>query len=102
MQHIALNIINEKGGIIKASDINFAKTMLSLFDKEDYERKFPWLSTVDPYGLTVFNGLQIKHLVHDLKSLRDLSENKSEYLIEESIDFIQQSGDLQLIQFIGD
>lgn len=102
MQHVALNLINEKVVLIKSSDINFADVMFFLFKQEDYEKRFPWLSTIDPYGLTIINELQTKSLIQDLEALQIISENKLKSLIQESVNFIKESGDLEFIQFIGD
>ncbi len=102
MQHIGFNIINEQGLLIKRSDINFAEIMLLLFEQKEYAKNFPWLSTVDPYGLTIFNELQTKNLIQDLEKLQSISADTLNNLIKEAIDFIKTSSDLEFIQFIGD
>lgn len=102
MQHIALNLINEKGELVQKSEINFADILLFLFRQENFENRFPWLSTIDPYGLTIFNQLQIKNITKELEMLQIISENKLKSLIQESSNFIKRSGDLEFIKFIGD
>jgi hypothetical protein len=98
MQHITLLTIDENGNEIKRSDINFAEIMLDVFGDSEYQNKYPWLSTIDPYGLTFFNQLQIKNLVEDLKRLPDSSNGK----IKDSIDYINNLGDLEYVKLIGD
>jgi len=88
--------------VIKNSDINFADIMIFVFKQEDYQKRFSWLSAIDPYGLTMINELQKDNLIKDLETLQAFSDIKLKNLIQESINFISQIGDLEFIQFIGD
>lgn len=101
MQHIALLTIDESGNQIKRSDINFAEIMQNVFEDTDYQNKYPWLSTIDPYGLTFFNQLQVKKMVEELKKLSE-SNNNIEVTVKLLINYVESLGDLEYLKFIGD
>ena len=68
------------------------------------KKKYPWLSTLDYYGPTLFNYLQIPNLIKELEQLKNeagLPEKvKSE--IEKFITYAKQLEYGDLLRFIGD
>jgi hypothetical protein len=44
--------------------------MGGLFRIANYEDKYPWLSTINLYGDTIFNNSQIKFLIDELGKLK--------------------------------
>lgn len=72
----------------------------SLKDKN----KYPWLSTIDIYGATIFNYLQIPCLIKELEQLKHEEglHEKVKGEIEKFITYAQQIEMGNLLRFIGD
>lgn len=103
MQHIALNLVDEKGKLIERSIVNFADIMFVLFGLENYEKKFPWLSKIDPYGYTYCNIYQTPIVIKELENLK--KEKIAGNLIKEineTIEFLKKIEQGVSAQFIGD
>ena len=100
MQHIGLIITGEDGKLIDQSNINFAE-ILSYVSSLNNSIDFPWISTIDPYGMTVYNGKQIPKFVADLEKLKRISPKISK-AINETIAYTAKVKDFQLLNFIGD
>lgn len=106
MQNIGVRVEDEAGTVISSSNINFAD-ILNLFDShQDWEKqkkKYPWLTSINPYGDTVFNLLQIPYLINELDSLKKVyASDKS---IEDCITFLNQEilcENHNYLRFIGD
>lgn len=98
MAHIGIQLEDERGKIIESSAINYAEIGLTV-NKDEY----PWLATIDPYGDTTFNILQIKNVLEELEKLSKQYKEK-EAIIIEIISFINKiNQDMhQYIKFIGD
>lgn len=69
MQHIGLQLEDEDRKVIETSPSNFADSLSVLYENQDFKTQYPWLSTIDPYGDTVFNGLQIPYVISELNFL---------------------------------
>ncbi len=74
MQLIEVTRQNENGEIIDTLSLNFANILSFVFEKTSND-KFPWLWSVDPYGDTVFNEIQIQNLIKELESLLTLAND---------------------------
>ncbi len=101
MQHIQLQLEDENRKVIETSVINFADVMTAVYKNKDFKTQYPWLSTIDPYGDTVFNQLQVPYVVNELNMLANQVENNSLH-IQEIVSFIQKVGTGQFITFYGD
>jgi hypothetical protein len=100
MQHIGLRLESEGGGVIKKSEINFVDIVLYLIES-DKEKTLKLLWSVDPYGLTVINNLQIEQLVTELESLAQKApEVKNK--INEVISLAKEVKNHIYLKFIGD
>ena len=89
MQHIGIEIINEKGEIMKESELNFADIMRIVYQQPSYKEDYPFLATVDPYGYTYFNLQQLPTVVNELRKLEKKCSSKMEKeIIKKSIDFL--------------
>lgn len=102
-QRIKLIQVNERGDFLEELHSNFETIFNRLITVTNYNQDFPWLSTIDPYGDTTFNRLQIPILIDELDTLHkviimiDFSEQ-----IEQLIKYLQQVSVHQYIKFIGD
>ncbi len=89
----------EGGGLIRKIEINLAEIIKEL--PNDSKEKFPWLWSIDPYGLTMFNLYQVPHVINELEELARL--NKSlESEIKDIIEFMKQIEQHTYIRLIGD
>lgn len=103
MQHIALNLINEKNELIQRSEINFVPVMKMMWSIEDCEKNYPFLVGIDPYGHTYFNVHQAPKVIEELKNLK--KEKMFEAAIKEtddSIKFLKKVEQHTFVNFIGD
>ena len=104
MQHIGINLQNLKGDVFKTSEINFAEILKAIYEIKDFKVKFPWLVTIDPYGDTLFNQLQIPQIVNELSNLSgSLSEGLNKK-VNNLISFLKDTEISldQYIVFVGD
>lgn len=101
MQHIQLELEDEDRKVIETSAINFSDILGALYEHQDFKIQYPWLSTIDPYGNTVFNRLQIPYIIDELNVLMSKIPNK-EMSIKDTISFIEKISTHQYITFYGD
>lgn len=105
-QHIGLTIMDEQYHVLKRLDINFADILNRLpFDKEGLlsDVDFPWLSTIDPYGNTFFNHLQVPKLISDLSKCRQsLDDEIAKRALDKAVEVLKTVKSLTYIHFIGD
>lgn len=103
-QHIGIIKINERGEMLERLEINFADVVNVLEEIDSYKDKYPWIGTIDPYGDTIFNHIQIPFVIEDLKKLqKDVRELISEEdSIDKSISFLEKFHAYEYIKFIGD
>lgn len=99
-QVVEIELQNEKGETIEKSPINFVEFIYSA-DYPILSKEYPWLATIDPFGDTVFNVLQIPNLVKDLEKLSTENTEKISTL-KEVIAFIKKIDTHLYIKFIGD
>ena len=103
---MSLHLEGEQGNVIeRANNINFADIILVLQKTENYSQKYPWLSTIDPYGYTVFNVHQIPKLIKELKKLKEDIQDQNVMLdnaIDSVISFLEKVEQHLYIRFIGD
>ena len=102
-QHIGLELVDEDGELIIDSRINVASVMDALLEIESCKERYPWLTTIDEYGDTIFNRLQIPLVIRELTVL---SSEKPELgqVISGILHFLEQSfQDVhQFVKFVGD
>lgn len=102
-QNIKLEKVGENGAVIAGATINFADVFNRFSTIPDAGKKYPWMATIDPYGNTIFNRIQIPLVVNELENLR--SEFQDQYgnaVIDQTILFLGKAGVHQYIKFIGD
>jgi hypothetical protein len=102
MQHIGIQLENESGGIIEPSDINFAKVIGWLWEKNNLG-PYPWLSGIDPYGYTTINTNQAPFLVKELEILKKEVDDKDVIAsIDGTIEILHKVKQHIYLKFIGD
>jgi hypothetical protein len=105
-QHIGCQIVDEFGKVIKDSNLNFAPIYFMLWKIDKKQKQYLWLHTIDPYGDTVFNTLQIPIIISELEDLLNEVDQKEQDLIrlvDEFLDFIKSAISVHTyIKFIGD
>ncbi len=97
---VDIELQNEKGETIEKSPINFVE-FLYFVDYSILNKEYPWLATIDPFGNTIFNVLQIPNLVKDLEKLSNENAEKTS-TIKEVITFLKKIDTHLYIKFIGD
>jgi hypothetical protein len=95
-QHIAIVQVEESGRIIKRSDASFAPVNGVLTSLGNWRERFPWLATVDEYGDTTYNYLQLPYFLDEIEQL------KTEIKDEKIKQFIGSTQTHKYIKFIGD
>jgi hypothetical protein len=101
-QHIGCIIQDEQGNVYSESKLSFTLIYLAVYEHDKNRKKYVWLSTIDPYGDTVFNPIQTPFIIHELKILQDEVDQDLKILIEKFIVFIETIGIHQYVKFIGD
>lgn len=102
-QHIGVQKISESGGVLQQTDLNFASVINYIWKLPDATTQYPWLSTVDEYGLTFINRPQRERLVSDLEKLKSSTDNPDvKETVEEVIELINSLQVHQYVKFIGD
>jgi hypothetical protein len=102
-QHIGVIKIDESGETLKDLQLNFAEVNDALTQVPDYESKYPWLSSIDPYGDTIFNVLQAKHVISELNSLKvqdNIDINAD--ILNNLITLFEELDTHEYIKFLGD
>lgn len=106
-QHIRLELVDRNGVVLETSELNFADIVNLIYRSQkifdESKEKFPLLATIDIYGYTMLNQLQIPLLINDLKKLDLEIQNASlTTKIASSIDFIKKVSNHQFAKFVGD
>ena len=108
-QNISVRLEDQFGEIIEQSDLNFVDLTLCFrgMDVDYFFSNFAWLSTIDPYGHTVYNYLQIPRLISEFNRLRLEADNsqatKANQIIDQWISLLGRAIDERyLVHFIGD
>ncbi len=102
-QHIGIIEINEQNGIERRSNANFAIINTAITRIDNSKSKFPWLSTIDEYGDTIFNYLQLPHIVNELKEIdKTINDISVKDEIRELLVFIGNTETHKYIKFLGD
>jgi hypothetical protein len=104
VQHIGIVKLNESGEILEIFDVNFADIVNTLFEfNENFKKEYPWISTIDPYGDTIFNRIQIPFVLEDLTKLqKDNQKLLKEDFIEKMINSLKKVDTHEYVKFIGD
>lgn len=103
MQHIKLDIMDEREEITKESTINFAPLLKAFWAIEDGKNKLPLLMGIDPYGNTYFNVHQTQGVINELELFRN-EEVAKPLLIEinDTVNFLKLVEQHSFAKFIGD
>ena len=104
MQFIHVSLVNENDKDVEVSNINFADVVWDVLWKvPSSKEKYPWLSTIDPYGMTWLNGLQLAHVAEELKNLKSETKNSIHIkTIEDTLMFFKNQSTHKYIKFMGD
>ncbi len=107
IQNISLEICS--GDHLKTterSDLSFVDIYLDDAISSDEIGVFPWLETVGPYEMTIFNEFQVKYFISDLKKLKIIiSDEKKKKLIDDIIIFatkVIDEGPHTYLKLMGD
>ena len=101
-QHIGCYLEDERGKITKESGLNFADLNRIIWQVDRNKEKYKWLHTIDEYGTTAFNHLQIPFVISELKQLKTEISQNLKNLITQFIEFISQIDIQEFIKFYGD
>lgn len=102
-QYIAIIRINENDEILARSELNFVDIINALWDLDNMEKEYPWLSTVDPYGNTIFNLPQRSLVVEELKKFdKTLNDSNFKKNVKEIINFFENTDTHQYVKLLGD
>jgi len=101
MQNIRIIVEDERHKELSQSDINFADVLNTVWETTNKD-KYPWIWSIDPYGLTLFNLNQVPYLKLELKKLsKDLNEEGQE-IVKKLLTFIEKVEQHKYLVFIGD
>lgn len=111
MQHIGIRIENERGEILQ--DFSLNSNFANLFNKlEKYDRdfdqlrkKYPWFTSIDPFGVSVLNYLQLPYLTEELMDMKISVNTDDKDLFQDFINLFSQEiirKEALLVKFIGD
>jgi hypothetical protein len=103
-QHIGCHIEDFEANLLKSSELNFASINLYLWEVDKVKEKFVWLHTIDEYGDSIFNYLQIPYLVEELQNLAKQAAVELQKTILDFVNFISTVNDenRNFVRFIGD
>lgn len=68
-QNISVERISENNEVLCAAPCNAAEIVNVLWNLQDFKVTYPWLSTIDPYGLTYINSPQKQLYLEELSRL---------------------------------
>jgi len=96
-----VRIENERGEVIRS--LGVVTALDRRWTSED-EGRFPWLTAIDPYGVTTLNYRQLKHVLHELSALRtqidDLNDQRQ---IDDLMRWVEEVPDRHLyLKLLGD
>jgi hypothetical protein len=107
MQYISIEICYEDLEIVERSNLNLVDLFMeSNIDLLEHPGLLPWIETIDPYGITLYNAMQVEYLIQDFRKLKVVEkEEKMKKLINEIIAFAQKVIDQaphRYLKFTGD
>lgn len=101
-QNIKIRKTNERFEPLVESTLNFASLNKYIYTLPN-THEFPWCRSIDEYGMTVFNLLQIPHVTAELVKIRQTVEDPElQSEIDDILTFIGDLTNHEYIQFIGD
>jgi len=100
MAHV-VRVDDERGAVVRRLGVTAA---LDRRWTEDDQVRFPWLSSIDPYGDTTFNHRQLRHVQRELASLRSqLNDSNDIEEIDKLIQWIDEVPDRHVyLRLVGD
>lgn len=101
-QNISCYLEDENGKVVLNSGLNFANINKILWKVDKSKEKYQWLHTIDEYGYTTFNHLQVPLIISELTQLKNDVDQELKNLITQFIEFISKTDRHQFIKFIGD
>lgn len=105
-QNISIVKVDEWGKVLDELDVNFAEVHHEIDDLgkwKEFEQNYIWLSTIDAFGHTYFNLLQMPFVIKELKRLKKELKNENVLSgIDKLIEFGKDLEDHDFIKFIGD
>jgi hypothetical protein len=107
MQDISIVTCKESQEIVERSNLNLVDLFMeSNVDLLEHPGLLPWIETIDPYGITLYNAMQVEYLIKDFRKLKMVEkEEKMKKFIDETITFAQKVIDgipNLYLKFIGD
>ena len=102
-QHTTICKEGEGGNILESSQVNFADVINELYKFAGFQTEYPWIATINPYGDTVFNQIQIPLVIADLKKLIERTYDlKLQEDLRTVLSFLSKVDLHEYIRFIGD
>jgi hypothetical protein len=102
-QNINIERISESGEILSSSNCNVAEIVNVLWEIHDFKVNYPWLSTIDPYGLTYINHPQKQLFLEEIAKLALATESSQARDILDSFrSFIMETETHQYVRLTGD
>lgn len=68
----------------------------------DAGEKYQWLSTIDPYGNTIFSIRQVPSVIQELELLSSDTNSDVQKIIAKVVKFIHKIQQHYYVRFIGD
>lgn len=93
---------DEQGNMLKDSALNFASVHQVLAQVDTNKEKYKWLHTIDEYGNSTFNHLQIPIIIAELEQLENEVGQDLQHVFKECINFMSLVHTHQYITFYGD
>lgn len=72
-----IQLQNEGGAKIKTWEGHIGQIYGEVLKFEEENNAFPWISSIDPYGDTTYNYLQIQHVSKELEQLSERLQDES-------------------------
>lgn len=102
-QYINVERVTENSELLSAGDFNVAEIVNLVWSVDSPNIDYPWLSTIDPYGLTYINHPQKEPYLKDLSQL-SLASEATQILqtIEKFHSFILETKTHEYVRLTGD
>jgi hypothetical protein len=92
MQHISIDLVDENNSVLETLKMQKGKDFVdvlggAIWKMPNSKTEFPWISSIDPYGMTWLNLYQMEHFSRELTLLKDKVQERN---IVEAIDTLLQ------------
>lgn len=103
VQLISCFLEDERGKILEKFNLNVADIIKKSWEVKNFKEKYNWVSSIDPYGNTIFNVHQIPYLTAELENLKkEINDKQIISDVNELEKFIGKIEQHLYIRFVGD